>query len=591
MKRNAISFSIVTIILLVLGYACNMVDQVATPGSKLVLTAQPTSIGARGFSTLTVVGTRGNGSGAPLADGTVIHFDVGNAGTVTPNPVETTDGKATAIFHAANFSGTIKVTASSGGIDSATVDIVVGEARVGNIFVSANPPTLPVEGGQTQIKAVVVDTDGNQLGGVGVQFSATDGTLRSGGQVQGTNQNGVVNDVLTAPPCITDGGCTITVTATTLNAKSGTVDVKVGAPSTINCDFEISPSAGAPGDRINFIDTSTDTGGSITSFQWNFGDSSSGSGRTAQHIYRSEGTFSVTHTVVDDQGTTAVCAPKTVTITANESGLQCNIAHSPESPGKGERVTFDASQSSDSNGRIIRYEWNFGDGPSTVTESDPITTHVYSDAGTFTVTLTITDDEGNSTSCIDTVTVEGGGGGGGGGNLPPTCSFSATQNPSVAHRWDFNASSSSDSDGSIVSYSWDFDGNSSIDGTGVSVSHTYSTAGTYDVILAVKDNNGATTTCSQSVTVVDDLKPSCSFTISPNPGSAGNPVNFNASASTDTDGTITTYDWDFGDSSTFSSGTPTTSHTYGSAGGYTVVLTVTDDGGATNVCSKPLTVN
>lgn len=81
-------------------------------------------------------------------------------------------------------------------------------------------------------------------------------------------------------------------------------------------------------------------------------------------------------------------------------------------------------------------------------------------------------------------------------NVAPTASFTVTTNGLTAS---FNASGSSDSDGSIVSYAWAFgDGTT---GSGVTTSRTYAEAGTYTVTLTVTDNEGATGTQSQSVTV------------------------------------------------------------------------------------------
>jgi PKD repeat protein len=81
-------------------------------------------------------------------------------------------------------------------------------------------------------------------------------------------------------------------------------------------------------------------------------------------------------------------------------------------------------------------------------------------------------------------------------NNPPVASFTFTTNDLTAS---FNASGSSDSDGTIVSYAWDFgDGTN---GSGVTTSRTYAAAGTYTVTLTVTDDDGATGTKSQNVTV------------------------------------------------------------------------------------------
>jgi len=75
------------------------------------------------------------------------------------------------------------------------------------------------------------------------------------------------------------------------------------------------------------------------------------------------------------------------------------FTYSPEQPRVGETITFDASASS---GDLVSYKWNFGDGSPEVIENDPITMHVYTEAGNYTVTLTVTDRDGlsNSTSKI-----------------------------------------------------------------------------------------------------------------------------------------------------------------------------------------------
>ncbi|MFI4984753.1 MAG: PKD domain-containing protein [Solirubrobacterales bacterium] len=86
----------------------------------------------------------------------------------------------------------------------------------------------------------------------------------------------------------------------------------------------------------------------------------------------------------------------------------------------------------------------------------------------------------------------------------------------------------------------------------------------------------------------NDLPPSASFTIAPNSGTAGSPVGFNGAGSSDPDGSIASFSWNFGDGNAGSGAAP--SHTYGAAGTYTVTLTVTDNGGETNATSHQVTV-
>jgi PKD repeat protein len=138
----------------------------------------------------------------------------------------------------------------------------------------------------------------------------------------------------------------------------------------------------------------------------------------------------------------------------------------------------------------------------------------------------------------------------------------------------------------VRSYAWDFgDGGT---GTGVTASHTYVTAGTYTVRLRVTDDAGATGSTSSAVTVTApppvNRAPTAAFTAA----ATGLTVGVDGSASSDADGTVRTFAWDFGDGGT---GTGSTAaHTYATPGTYTVRLTVTDDGGATGTTSSAVTV-
>src|SRR5207247_2536993 len=88
--------------------------------------------------------------------------------------------------------------------------------------------------------------------------------------------------------------------------------------------------------------------------------------------------------------------------------------------------------------------------------------------------------------------------------------------------------------------------------------------------------------------------PTASFTLSPNPALTGQTVTFDGSGSSDPDGSVTNYKWDLDGNGTFETDTgssPTASRSYSSAQSLTVMLRVTDSGGATNDASWSLTVN
>ncbi len=142
--------------------------------------------------------------------------------------------------------------------------------------------------------------------------------------------------------------------------------------------------------------------------------------------------------------------------------------------------SFDGSASSDSDGTISSYSWSFGASGSTASKT-------YSSAGTYAVTLTVTDNGGLTNSVTHNVTVTAPP-----VNVAPTASFTSSCTDLSCS---FDGSASSDSDGTISSYSWSFGG------TGVTASNTFASAGTYSVTLTVTDNNGATGTSTQNVTV------------------------------------------------------------------------------------------
>ena len=148
-----------------------------------------------------------------------------------------------------------------------------------------------------------------------------------------------------------------------------------------------------------------------------------------------------------------------------------------------------------------------------------------------------------------------------------------------------NGASSTDSDGVITGYEWKE--GSTLLGTTAQLTTTMG-VGTHLLTLTVTDNGGAVSTDDLIVTVASNLPP----TANAGPDQA---VRFDApvllldaSDSTDPDGTIVSYEWDFGDGTMGSGLSP--DHVYPSLGTYTVVLTVTDNGGLTHSDSLTVTV-
>ncbi|MET0694428.1 MAG: PKD domain-containing protein, partial [Propionibacteriaceae bacterium] len=165
-------------------------------------------------------------------------------------------------------------------------------------------------------------------------------------------------------------------------------------------------------------------------------------------------------------------------------------------------------------------------------------------------------------------------------NVAPTAAFTATPTGLAVA---VDGSGSTDTDGTVASYAWDF-GDDSF-GTGATASHTYTADGTYAIKLTVTDDDGATATATKNVDVVrGNDAPTASFTATTNELAAA----FDASASSDSDGTVADYAWDFGDGETGTGVSP--NHTYTAGGTFAVKLTVTDDDGATGTQTKNVTV-
>lgn len=229
--------------------------------------------------------------------------------------------------------------------------------------------------------------------------------------------------------------------------------------------------------------------------------------------------------------------------------------------------TFSSSGSSDPDGTIASYAWTFGDG-GTSTAANP--TRTYAAAGTYGVTLTVTDDDGATTSLTKQVSV----------SAPPVASFTTGV---TGTQLSVDGSGSTDDQG-VTSYAWTFgDGGTA---TGATASHTYAAGGTYDVKLTVTDATGNTATRTQQVSIVAaNAAPDAAFTVTAN----GLTVNANGNASSDPDGTIASWAWNFGDGGTATGATA--SRTYAAAGTYTVTLEVTDDDGAKDTATQQVTVS
>jgi len=234
-------------------------------------------------------------------------------------------------------------------------------------------------------------------------------------------------------------------------------------------------------------------------------------------------------------------------------------------------VQYDASTTVDPDNDTLTYSWDFGNG---TTGSAISGFHTYTTPGTYEIELVVTDSSGSTSSLSRSILVTTP------ENETPVVSFTATPTSGAAPLTVvFNASASSDPDGTIASYHWSFGDGATA--TGKNATHGYSTAGAYVVTLTVEDNEGATSTGSLIILVSapGNQLPVADFTADPEASFlVPTTISFDASASHDPDGSIVAYQWDFGDGDAGAG--QTTTHQYTSYRTYNVILTVYDDAGA-----------
>jgi len=250
-------------------------------------------------------------------------------------------------------------------------------------------------------------------------------------------------------------------------------------------------------------------------------------------------------------------------------------ADGPYSANVDEDITFDASSSIDSDGSVASYRWDWTNDGTYDTSWLPTstTTHSYSSAGSYTVKLEVKDDDGGTDTDTAQVTITS-------TNQKPTAEIKTVRQDGASV---YFHGIGIDPDGMIVEYSW----RSNIEDGILSSESTFSTSdletGLHTIYYKVKDNDGE---WSDEVSKNIIVNPSSSTNEQPVADARGpytgyvnQSVTFDGSGSYD-DGTITDYSWDFGDEASGSGESST--HTYASAGNYTIILTVKDNESATS---------
>ncbi|MEX0406578.1 PKD domain-containing protein [Aquibium sp. LZ166] len=313
-----------------------------------------------------------------------------------------------------------------------------------------------------------------------------------------------------------------------------------------------------------------DPDGLVTRIRWDFGDGSGSDEAVVEHAYAAPGTYFGKLTLVDDSGLdNGITEKKFVAFVEERRNARPVAEAGPDrSAIVGQRVDFDAGQSTDPDNNLVGYRWDFGNGKKAQGERRSIT---YFQPGTYTVTLTVTDGSGQDNadaSDTTTVTVLDA------PNETPVARVDENRPAAIDEPVAFSGARSADPDGNILSYRWDFGDGSSADGR--ETVHAYARSGTYVARLTIRDDSGLSNDTASAERVIRVNEPPVAEA-GPDQSVTASVVEFDASASRDDDGSIASYMWDFGDGDTGSG--ERVSHTYRAPGTYRVRLSIADDSG------------
>lgn len=387
-----------------------------------------------------------------------------------------------------------------------------------SLVLTANPDVLSLDGSsQTLIRVEARDQNGQLAANVPLRVEIiADGQAVDFGTISArtlvTGNNGIAQFTYTVPTFV--GGTiptlqlSITPTGSAVGFDSAAqirrvVNILLVPPGVITvaptARFTFTPASPAAFTDVRF-DGSTSTAGLgavITSYVWDFGDNTSGTGIIATHRYTAPGTYQVQLKVTDSNGLSNSSAFQAVTV-GGGAAPTADFIFSPSNPAMGQTIFFNGTTSTAGQGHtIVRYDWDFGDGRR---RSGSSVTQSYSVPGSYNVVLTVTDEAGQTGQSIKPVAV---------GASPATAAFTySPTDPTVGTTINFNAGDSKgEGTNSIVRYEWDFGCSTAqcttptVTSTSPTTSNTYTQPFTYTVRLTITDSKGKKATTTQEITI------------------------------------------------------------------------------------------
>ncbi|MBT3221816.1 MAG: PKD domain-containing protein, partial [Proteobacteria bacterium] len=472
-------------------------------------------------------------SDAGAADSHVMLWDLGD-GTTSGLP----DFSHT-YMDSGDYDVSLTVIDDDGGIGNSTFIIAV--ANTNPTINSSSAPSAGNEGQQLSFSASASDVAADT---VSYLWDFGDGNTANSANIDYTYpQDGDYTATLTVSD--EDGGQTI---------ETFDVDIANVAPT---IDSTSVPSSADEGELLSFSVTTTEpaAGDIPLTIHWDFGNGDEGVGSSVSYTYPDDGSFTVVLTVSDDDATVQETFPLQVD---NLSPI-LQTTDIPANCNEGDSLTFYA-QAQDID--ALTYEWDFGNGDCDWGSTVPYT---YLDNGTFTVELNISD----GTEIITvTQTLEV-------ANVAPVITTNGPTTGTEGQLVEFTIAFSDAGAADTHTNSWDFgDGNST---DKANPDHTYAAPGLYPVTLTVTDDDGGVGSNTFTVDIANAPPAIVDATV-PESGVEGEELTFSAVVS-DYGGGNVEYVWDFGDGS--DADTATANHVYHQDGSYNVILTATDDDGAT----------
>jgi PKD repeat protein len=312
------------------------------------------------------------------------------------------------------------------------------------------------------------------------------------------------------------------------------------------------------GKTIAFRDSSTITSGNtITSYGWDFGDGTNGSGANINHTYKVAGSYRVVETISSDAG-----CPSTYFKTVNVYDKPV-AAFGVGNFCFGDATVFTDSSTIGGTGSINTYLWRFGDG---TTSGKANNVHTYAKTGLYSITLIVTSKTGCQDSITKSIKIQ----------PKPTANFTFGTNNCLTRPYSFSDRSTNAS--SLV---WDFGDGAT--GSGTLVQHTYAKSQDYTVRLIAFSSTGCSDTISKIVHPIASPTPRIQYGLS----CEGKTVAFVDSTAQDS----STFIWRFGDGSGLQYfTTKLVSHTYSKPGTYKVTLIETNVGGCVDSTTASVTV-